>query len=88
MTATKEYFRCLLQEADLQVKFKKKDGTEREMLCTLRHDALPPISKEKEKEANSKTKKENANALAVWDLEKNAFRSFRIDSILSFRQVS
>ena len=46
------------------------------MLCTLMSEFLPE-TKETEKE----DKKVNEEVLAVWDLEKEAWRSFRLDSI-------
>ena len=58
------------------VSFTKKDGTSREMRCTLEEKYLPlPTEKEKT------TRKENTEVLSVWDLDKNSWRSFRIDSI-------
>lgn len=84
MTLTKAFLKDLLQTKNLNIKFKKKDGSERLMLCTLRREALPVLS---ETEETSKTKKqENEEVLAVWDLEKNAFRSFRLDSIIEYKE--
>lgn len=60
--------------------FTKSDGTEREMLCTLREDLIQ--SKEKKTE---RTKKENADVMSVWDLEKSGWRSFRLDSVKSIQ---
>ena len=72
----------LLQTKILRVKFTKTDGTERDMICTLKSDLL--------KEHVNKTdrkKKENENVLSVWDVEKDAFRSFRLDSLISYSVV-
>lgn len=55
--------------------FKKKDGTIREMKCTLMESKLPP------KEPTNSVPKENVNSLPVFDLEKNEWRAFRYDSI-------
>ncbi len=60
--------------------FTKKDGTERVMNCTLMSEKLP----EAQKENDGNSKKENKDILVVWDLDKNAWRSFRIDSLLKF----
>ena len=69
----------LLQMDVLTVTFTKKDGCERVMTCTLREDLLPPaIVKEG---TEKKVKKVNEAVMAVYDLEANAFRSFRMDSI-------
>lgn len=77
------FLKDLLQTKEVQVRFIKKDGTERNMRCTLRPDLLPQQTDIKE--AVSKTP--NADVLAVWDLEKQAWRSFRYDSIIGFSEA-
>jgi hypothetical protein len=72
----------LLHNDVLTVTFIKKDGSERVMHCTLREDLLPEIDATKEK----KTKKINEAVVPVFDLDANAFRSFRIDSIKNIKQ--
>lgn len=67
------------------VTFTKKDGTEREMQCTLVQsripvDKQPTTSKPIEEEANSQI---TGSAVRVFDQEKNEWRSFRWDSIKS-----
>ncbi len=64
--------------------FEKADGTERTMQCTLMSTYLPEIGSS---EARRKTKKSD-DALSVWDVEKNAWRAFRVDRIRSFDPVS
>jgi len=59
------------------VSFTKKDGTVRNMKCTLRADYLPS----KAESESTSTKKVNPDVLAVWDLEKSEWRSFRKDSV-------
>lgn len=49
------------------------------MSCTLKEDVVQYTEKKTEK-----IKKENNDVLAVWDLDKKAWRSFRIDSVKSF----
>jgi len=76
-----------LKIAICSVKFKKVDGTERDMTCTLHESILPPP-----KETSSSTKKnrgltESNDHIVVWDTEKSAWRSFRIDSIIKFETV-
>lgn len=75
-TYNKTELKDKLKDNILCVKFRKKDQSTREMLCTLMESFLP-ISEKKES-----TKKENDNVIAAWDIEKEAFRSFRLDSIL------
>lgn len=70
-----------LHEGDVKITFKKKDGTSRTMTCTLREDALP---KQTDLEEQIQKKKKNTDVLAVWDLEKQGWRSFRYDSIVGW----
>ncbi len=79
---TKDKLKSLLEENVLSVLFKKKDGTNRLMLCTLKEDKLPKVEIKESKKAS------NSNTLPVWDLEKNEFRSFRIDSILEYKMAN
>tara|TARA_R100001082_G_C4256252_1_gene113610 strand:- start:128 stop:385 length:258 start_codon:yes stop_codon:yes gene_type:complete len=55
--------------------FKKVNGDLREMSCTLSEDVIPPT--------NSNNKKNTQEVLPVWDTNKNAWRSFRLDNIVS-----
>lgn len=75
-----EVLKSNLRENVVYVTFIKKDGTERNMRCTLRPDLLPQQTDIEE--AVSKTP--NADVLAVWDLDKEGWRSFRYDSIIGF----
>lgn len=77
---TKDELVKLLKEKVVTVKFKKKDDTLRKMICTLSEDYLPEL----EESENKKIKKENSNVLPVWDLEKLAWRSFRVDSVVEY----
>lgn len=75
----RKYLSSLLKEGTVKVTFTKSDGTEREMSCTLKEDVIQYTEKKTEK-----VKKENKDILAVWDLDKKAWRSFRLDSVKSF----
>ena len=66
----------LLNEV-VKVSFTKANGEARDMLCTLREDLLP-------KTESKGSKKKNEEAVAVYDLEKKDWRSFRVDSINTF----
>lgn len=66
----------LKEDQAVRVTFTKSDGTEREMLCTLREDVIQSTEKK-----TDRTKKENLDVMSVWDVEKNAWRSFRLDSV-------
>ena len=77
---TKDKLKEHLQHHVMNISFEKKDGTKRDMLCTLIKDYLP----EKEERVTTHTKKENIDILPVWDLEKGAFRSVRMNALLSY----
>ena len=64
-----------------KVTFTKKDGTERNMLCTLNPDLLPA---QVDLEESVQKKTPNPDVLAVYDVEKDGWRSFRYDSIIGF----
>ena len=80
---TKDELTKLLKERVVTVKFKKKDDSIRKMICTLSEEYLPEPEPQAEGEVK-KVKKDNANTLPVWDLEKLAWRSFRVDSVVEY----
>lgn len=63
----------LLKDSIVEIIFTKKDGTERVMKCTLQKEYLP--------EAAGSEKERSEEVLAVFDVEKDGWRSFRWDSI-------
>ena len=75
-----EDLKKLLRENVVNVVFTKVNGEKREMTCTLLADKLPPQESKKEP-------RESTNTISVWDLEKNNWRSFRLDSILSVNTI-
>ena len=80
-----DYIKNTLQNSTLDVVFIKKDGSERSMRCTLKPDLLPAQT-DLEEAVQKKTP--NPDVLKVWDLDKNAWRSFRFDSIIGFSESS
>ena len=82
MTTNKDTLKDLLKRKIVQIKFKKKDGTERVMKCTLQEDIVPVYEKKTER-----VKKANDEVLAVWDLEKDSFRSFKLDSLIDYQII-
>ena len=76
----KKWLKSHLRMGPVTVTFTKKDGSERVMNCSLQQEIIP-ISENK---TPKKVKPENENVLAVWDLEKDAFRSFRVDSLIDY----
>lgn len=61
------------------VTFTKQNGEERVMRCTLQDSILPKQVDLEE----AVQKKGPTDSLAVWDMDKNAWRSFRYDSVIS-----
>ena len=65
----------MLQTGNVEVEFTKKDGTDRKMLCTL-------INIPSEYQPKSETEYA-VNTLRVFDVDKQGWRSFRLDSVKS-----
>jgi len=63
------------------VEFTKIDGTLREMPCTLDTAYLPPVAL---KEHHS-TKLFKPEVMSVWCTDKEAWRSFRVENVISIR---
>jgi len=72
----KEWLRGLLRSEIVTVTFDKKDGSERIMKCTLSESQIPT-----ENQPKSTNRAHSDESLAVFDLEKSAWRSFRFDSV-------
>ena len=62
-----------MEQSIVEVTFTKKDGTERVMNCTLLEDYLP--------ETTGAGRSAGSDALAVFDVDADGWRSFRWDSI-------
>lgn len=62
---------------DLCITFTKKDGTERQMHCTLSENRIPTDKQPKTQQSAS----DSGSALRVFDTDKGEWRSFRWDSI-------
>lgn len=69
----------------MRVVFTKKDGEERIMTCTLSDYIAPEIPWRGDIIASKK--KVNEEVLAVWDIDKDAWRSFRLDSITDLKVI-
>lgn len=74
---SRDWLKNLLHEADVEVTFTKKDGTERVMICTLNEDVVPPTGDK------MRTVKRNESAQPVFDVVAKEWRSFRWDSVKS-----
>ena len=76
----------LLHEGKVLIEFKKNNGELRRMLCTLKEEYLPEQKPKKETVANNENQVIDVPAnLAVWDLENDGWRSFRLDRVVQFQ---
>ena len=66
------------------VTFEKADGTIRQMRCTLDPKLIPEPSKDPM--TQKKVREINEEVAVVWDLEKEAWRSFRLDRLLGMEK--
>jgi len=78
MILTKQEIIEALQHNVCTVKFTKVNGEVREMPCTLREDLVPKY----ERKTEIKEPKPESNTLSVWCTDKNAWRSFRVESVM------
>ena len=72
-----------LLKRECRVIFKKVNGEERDMICTLSEDAIPPASKS-DPLSQKKVRSVNEEVIPVWDVNAKGWRAFRVDSVISF----
>jgi len=83
----RDWIKSLLQKSEITVTFVKADGTDREMLCTLNWDRIPPDAIKPTpvdgivKESRKPRKEPDPHSLRVFYLEKQEWRSFRFDRL-------
>lgn len=72
-----------LRNSIAEVTFTKVNGERRTMRCTLMMNYLPESFKSNpgEQELEQTYHKENPDNLAVWDLQSNQWKSFRVSSV-------
>lgn len=75
--AFRKWLKDMLHIGPVKVYFLKKDGTVRNMNCTLEESVVVPHEK-----TTDRVKEQNDEVCPVWDLEKKAWRSFRYDTIM------
>ena len=73
----------ILKDNVCVVSFKKKDGTNRNMKCTLKENIVPKATKE-DPLSQKKIRALNEEVVPVWDVEKEGWRSFRVDSVVTY----
>ena len=70
-----------LKAGTYKVSFVKNNGDKRVMTCTLQADMLPLM------EDTGKAKRPvNEEILAVWDVDADGWRAFRVDSVYAFSE--
>ena len=74
-----------LSKCFAKITFNKTDGSLREMTCTLMSEYMPTL--EPLDESPKIPRKENDNVLAVWDIDSQGWRSFRLDSITNIEYI-
>lgn len=79
-----EFVTQILRDGKVSIRFIKADGTDRVMKCTLNENLIPAQDGE---DIKKRTKVPNDFVQVVWDLEKNAWRSFRWDSLIDFERA-
>ena len=86
LVALRKALRAALRKGLCSVKFRKADGSIRNMTCTLNAERMPTLPSS----SPSVVKKVNKEVLKVWDVEaddfKGAFRSFRLDSLIKLQE--
>lgn len=72
----REWLKGHLKAGPVKITFLKKDGSEREMNCTLQEGIVVPHEK-----TTDRVKQVSDEVCPVWDIDIGAWRSFRYDSI-------
>lgn len=71
-----------LQAQVCRVVFKKINGEERDMSCTLMENVIPKATKDPL--SQKKVRAVNEATIVAWDVNKDDFRSFRVENVVSF----
>ena len=67
-----------LRKGTVIVTFTKRNGEVRELVCTLQAGVIPEVYG---------STPPSDSLVTVWDLENDAWRSFRVDSLIAFEAV-
>jgi hypothetical protein len=70
-----------LKNGVVTVVFEKVDGTERTMRATLSDLFVPQVLSEYDGQVPKNARQLNDNVQAVWDIDNQGWRSFRLDSV-------
>ena len=74
-----------LSKCVAEITFNKVDGSVRKMNCTLMADCIPHVISEEQ--VAHVPRVQSDEVLAVWDLDKQDWRSFRLDSITNVNYI-
>jgi len=85
-TIMRDWVKSLLNKQEITVSFTKADGTDRDMRCTLNWELIPaqPTTGSVDgivKESRAPRKEADPAVIKVYDLEAQAWRSFRMDRL-------
>lgn len=73
-----------LRNSARMVRFTKKDGSLRDLRCTLVANQLPERAQQA---LEQPMRQPNETLVTVWDLDKKAWRSFRKDAVVSVTEA-
>lgn len=71
--------KLLLKDSIVHVAFTKRDGSHRDMMCTLRDDLIG--------DKTYSRKPEPEDRITVWDVEKQAWRCFTLASVKFYQRA-
>ena len=80
---TREEMLEQLHKRECRVIFKKSSGEERDMICTLQKDSIPAAT-QSDPLSQTKVRSISEEVIPVWDVKAQGWRSFRVDSVISF----
>jgi len=80
---TREEMISELKQRTCRVIFTKVNGEERDMQCTLVEAVLPEAKKD-DPISQKKVRAINEEVIVAFDTVKGAFRSFRVENVVSF----
>ena len=80
----REQYLETLRESEAEVVFTKANGEKRTMRCTLDVNQIP---NEMVPKTDGNVTKVNEAVIKAYDLDKQGWRSFRVDSVESFNEV-
>lgn len=87
LESIREILLTALHESVCQVLFTKVSGEERLMECSLRTEDIPEEKRPKPREEGAKEPAYSDATIRVFDTEKQAWRSFRVDSVKQIKQI-